>query len=111
MNLISLLTNKNKDLEQQLFKDTIDWINFPKLAHITDFVADLLCKLDETPAGKKADAEDPADFEIRMIKKAVGPKLPLLLKAAGIAMPGNRKELADLINGIVNFGHSELAER
>ena len=91
--------------------DTLDWINFPKLAYITNFIADLIWKLDETPAGEQPDADDPIDFEIRMIKKAVGPKLPLLLKAAGIAMPGNRKELDDLINGIVNFGHSELAER
>jgi hypothetical protein len=91
--------------------DSIDWINFPKLAHITNFVSDLIYQLDVIPAGDAPYGSDPADFEVRMIKKAVGVKLPLLLKAAGIAMPGNRDELDDLINGIVNFGHSALAER
>ncbi|MCP5538497.1 MAG: M28 family peptidase [Akkermansiaceae bacterium] len=77
--------------------DTIDWINFPKLAHITHFIADLLCKLDEFPAGEQADADDPVEFEIRMIRKALGPKLPLILKAVGVTMPETRDDLDELI--------------
>ena len=82
--------------------DTIDWINFPKLAHITNFIADLIWKLDETPAGEAPDADDSVDFEIRMIKKALGPKLKLILKAVGVPMPTTREEMDLLIEGLVN---------
>lgn len=82
--------------------DTIDWINFPKLAHITNFIADLIWKLDETPAGEKADADDPVDFEIRMINNAMGPKLKLIMKTLGIDMPKNREEMDTLIGALVN---------
>lgn len=83
-------------------QDTIDWINFPKLAHITNFIADLIWQLDETPAGDAPYSEDPAKFEIRMIKKALGPiKLDLAFKAIGQPMPENREDIDELINGIL----------
>lgn len=82
--------------------DTIDWINFPKLAYITNFIADLIRKLDVMPAGEQSDAIDPVDFEIRMIKKALGPKLKLILKALGMPMPTTRKDMDALIGGLVN---------
>lgn len=82
-------------------KDTLDWINFTKLARLTDFIHDLLTRLDSTPAGLTPDAPDPDEFEIRMIKKAVGPvRLKLALKAAGLAMPRNRKDLDQLIGAL-----------
>jgi Zn-dependent M28 family amino/carboxypeptidase len=82
--------------------DTIDWINFPKLAHITNFIADLIWKLDETPAGKQPDADDPAEFEIRMIKKAIGStKLKLALTSFGVSMPESREDLDTLIGSLV----------
>ncbi len=79
-------------------KDTLDWINFSKLADLTDFIHDLLTRLDATPAAQDPEAPDPDEFEIRMIKKAVGPvRLKLALKAAGLDMPKDRKGLDQLI--------------
>ena len=83
-------------------KDTIDWINFPKLAHITNFTADLIQALDKTPAGHQPYAKDTLEFELRMIDKAIGSKLKLMLKALKIPMPSTRKELDHLIGGLVN---------
>jgi hypothetical protein len=79
-------------------KDTLDWINFAKLACLTDFINDLIKRLDSAPAGQDPEAPDPAEFEIRMIKKAVGPvRLKLALKAAGLDMPKDREGLDQLI--------------
>jgi hypothetical protein len=79
-------------------EDTLDWINFTKLAGLTDFIHDILTRLDATPAGKAPEASDPDQFEIRMIKKAIGPvRLKLALKAAGLPMPKDREGLDQLI--------------
>ena len=69
----------------------------PRLQQPFFDAADLLCKLDEFPAGEQADADDPVEFEIRMIRKALGPKLPLILKAVGVSMPETRDDLDELI--------------
>ena len=41
------------------------------------------------------------DFEVRMIREAVGPLLPLLMNRYGVAMPTTRKELDALIKLLV----------
>jgi hypothetical protein len=81
--------------------DNLEWINFRKLADITNFVAEILKALDENPAGNQPDAVDTTEFEIKMIIKALGPKLPIILKAVGIKMPASRKELDGLIGSLV----------
>jgi hypothetical protein len=78
-------------------KDTLDWINFDKLARITEFVRDLLAQLDLTPAGKAPYASDPFAFESRMIRKAVGKPVELIAKGFGFEIPKTR----DAINGFV----------
>ena len=82
-------------------KDDLDWINFKKLARITEFTAACIRKIDETPGGESSSAPDTVDFEVRMIKKAVGPALPLLLKRYGIEMPTTREEMDTLIGLLV----------
>jgi len=81
--------------------DTIDWINFSKLAHITNFIAAILKQLDQTPAGNQANAKDTAEFEIDMIQKALGSKLKLGLKALKIPMPSSRKDIDELIGNLI----------
>jgi len=81
--------------------DTIDWINFPKLAHITNFISEIIWQLDETPAGEDLDAKDPAEFEIRMIKKVVGPKkVTILAKTFNFPLPTDREGIDDLIGSL-----------
>ncbi|MDF1861972.1 MAG: M28 family peptidase [Verrucomicrobiales bacterium] len=82
-------------------KDTLDWINFKKLARITDFVAACIRKIDETPGGETTGVADTVDFEVRMIRQAVGPALPLLMKRYGVEMPKTREEMDALIGLLV----------
>jgi len=85
--------------------DTIDWINFPKLARITELIAEILKKLDILPAEKESIPQhiyDASTFEVDMIKKSVGSlKLGLILKAFNKKMPKNRKDLDDLCKNII----------
>lgn len=78
-------------------RDNLDWINFKKLASVTEFVSRLIRRIDETPANADSELHDPIEFELRMIKKAAGPALPLVLKSFGIEMPKTRQELDTLL--------------
>lgn len=82
-------------------RDTLDWINFKKLASITEFVAGCIRKIDESPGGETTERPDTVDFEVRMIRQAVGPLLPLLMKRYGVAMPSTRQEMDALIRLLV----------
>ena len=82
-------------------KDDLDWINFKKLARITEFVASCIRKTDESPGMKEAVASDTVDFEVRMIQKAIGPALPVMLKRYGIETPRTREEMDTLIGMLV----------
>jgi len=44
---------------------------------------------------------DTVDFEVRMIRQAVGPALPLLMKRYGVEMPTTREEMDALIGMLV----------
>lgn len=82
-------------------KDDLAWINFKKLACITEFVATCIRKIDERPGGAGTEVPDTVDFEVRMIRAAVGPALPLLMKRYGVAMPTTREEMDALIGLLV----------
>ncbi len=49
---------------------------FKKLACITEFVATCIRKIDESPGGAGTEVPDTVDFEVRMIRAAVGPACP-----------------------------------
>lgn len=68
-------------------KDDMEWINFDKLAHITRFVGDLIERIDQTPQNADIAPCDPFDTEMRMLRKAIGPALPLGMKYFKIKMP------------------------
>ncbi len=82
-------------------KDDLDWINFKKLASIAEFTAASIRKIDETPGGETEQVPDTLDFEVRLISRAVGPALPLLLKRYGVEMPKTREEMDALIGLLV----------
>lgn len=81
--------------------DNLDWINFKKLAAITEFVARVIHRLDKTPASTASGLHDPIEFELRMIKKLGGPALPILLKSFGIEMPKDREEFSALLGNLL----------
>jgi hypothetical protein len=81
-------------------KDDLEWINFEKLAKITEFVRDLLAQLDLTPAGNAPDAKDPYEFESRMIQKAVGKPMSLLAKAFGHEIPKTRESITRFVSNL-----------
>jgi hypothetical protein len=81
-------------------KDDLEWINFEKLAKISEFVRDLLAQLDLTPAGNAPDAKDPYEFESRMIQKAVGRPMSLLAKAFGHEIPKTRESITRFVSNL-----------
>jgi hypothetical protein len=81
-------------------KDNLDWINFGKLARITEFVRDLLGQLDLTPAGKAPYASDPFAFESRMIRKAVGKPVELIAKGFGFEIPQTREAISRFVGKV-----------
>ena len=83
-------------------QDTMEWINFDKLAHITCFVADLVERIDTIPPDADHSPIDPFDVEIRMLRKALGPLAVAGLRAYGIKLPESRDELDDFIGGLVD---------
>ena len=83
-------------------EDTMEWINFDKLAHITCFIGDLVDRIDRTPADADHTTTDPFEIEIRMLRKALGPVLIAGLRAFGIKMPKSREELDAFVSGLVD---------
>ncbi len=78
--------------------DTIDWINFDKLAHITRYVGELIERIDAAPDDADRTPCDPFETEIRMLSKALGPALPQAMKYFGIKMPKTRQEFSALLD-------------
>ena len=71
--------------------DNIEWINFNKVKHVFALVVDLVRCLDSTEmSGKQT---DPAEFEIRMIRKLIGPAFPVFLKMLGLSKLTDRSDL------------------
>jgi hypothetical protein len=81
-------------------QDTMEWINFDKLARINCFIADLVERIDRTPAEADHAPTDPFDTEIRMLSKAIGPALAIGVKYFGIKMPKNGEDFDDFVTGV-----------
>lgn len=86
-------------------QDTIEWINLRKLARITEFHAEIITRIDQQPAEQAAAPTcDPVSFEIRMLRKALGPLLPLATKYFKIKLPQTRQELDAFIESLIGGG-------
>ena len=81
-------------------EDTMEWINFDKLARITRFIADLVEQIDAIPVDAEQAAEDPFDFELRLLKKALGPVATAGLRLYGIKLPKSREDLDEFVGGL-----------
>lgn len=65
-------------------EDDIDWINFRGVRRVLDFLLEIIRLLDDAAMNRGRQSIDPSEFEIRMIRKAIGWPLPLLLRSMGI---------------------------
>jgi hypothetical protein len=74
-------------------RDTVEWVNFEKVRRVRDLVERLVREMDTAPLDGGEAPDDPAEFEVRMIKRAIGPALPLILKASRM---GRLKTRADI---------------
>lgn len=83
-------------------QDTMDWINFDKLADITCYIADLVERIDATPADADHTPADPFDTEIRMLKKALGPIAITGIRATGFQIPESREDLDAFIKKVID---------
>ncbi len=63
--------------------DADDWINFDKVHRVCELVERLLRELDTAALPGGAAPADTVSFEVAMIEKAIGPKLPQLLQLSG----------------------------
>lgn len=86
-------------------QDTMEWINFDKLAHITCFIADLIESIDAAPASSDRSPVDPFEMEIRMLKKALGPIAITALRAYGVKVPESREDLDRFVTHLIH-GHA-----
>lgn len=68
-----------------------------RLAHITRYVGDLIQRIDDTPKTADHTPQDPFETEIRMLRKAIGPALPLAMRYFDIPTPRSREDLDDLV--------------
>ena len=82
-------------------RDDLKWINFEKLAQITEFTEGCIRGIDAKAERQRKGTCDPFDFELRMIQKAVGPVLPVILKSFGITIPQSRADLDKMIGMMV----------
>jgi len=80
--------------------DDLEWINFDKLVDITLFVIQLIDHI-IVDSQSKPEPCDPYEFEIKMLKKAIGPLYHPLLKLAGKKSPKTRSDLNHLIGELV----------
>ncbi len=78
-----LFLSKGRGLHSHTPDDGIDWINFSRVRRILDFLIEIIGLLDKAPMHRGRKAIDPYEFEIRMMRKAIGWPLPLLLRYMG----------------------------
>ena len=77
--------------------DTIEWVNFDKLAHITRFIAEIVDQIDTTQSPVEA-----KDFEIRLLHKALGRVAITAMKVAGIKIPKSSEEYGQFVANLVD---------
>ena len=79
-------------------EDTVDWINFNRVNRILDLTLNILKQVDLTPIDRERQTVDPADCDIRLMRKAIGWPLPLLLGYMGFRRMSlrSRKDLDTL---------------
>lgn len=77
-------------------KDDMAWVNLDKIVRVYELVSQLLLAAQDISTAHPARDHDPADFEIRMIHRALGDALPLLLSLFGMDSLSSRADLDHL---------------
>lgn len=78
-----LFISKGRGRHSHRPEDGIDWINFGRVRRLLDFLLDIIELLDKAPMNRGRQTIDPSEFEIRMIRKAIGWPLPFILRRMG----------------------------
>jgi hypothetical protein len=79
-----LFFSRGRGVHTHLPEDTIEWINFNGVRSVMELVLKVIHLIDLAPMENNRGAVDPFEFEIRMMKKAVGLPLPLVLMFLGL---------------------------
>ncbi|MEN8208943.1 MAG: M28 family peptidase [Candidatus Fermentibacteria bacterium] len=79
-----LMLSKGRGRHSHKPEDDIGWINFDRVGRILDFLLDIIELLDQAPMNRDRRTTDPYEFEIRMMRKATGWLLPILLRYLGL---------------------------
>jgi hypothetical protein len=93
-----LFISRGRGMYSHTLRDTPEWINFTAAAEVLEFLLSILESLDSSIMETGRDRIDPFRFEIRMIRKAIGWPLPLLMGYLGFykLSISSRKELDSL---------------
>ncbi len=93
-----LLLSKGRGRHSHRPEDDIEWINFNRVRKILDFLLEITGLLDQAPMNRGRRTIDPYEFELRMMRKAVGWPLPFLLRYMGFRKWSlrSRRDLDDL---------------
>ncbi len=78
-----LFISKGRGRHSHRPEDGIDWINFSRVRRVLDLLLEIIGLLDKAPMNRGRQTIDPYEFEIRMIRRAIGWPLPFLLRRMG----------------------------
>ncbi|HUT89256.1 MAG TPA: M28 family peptidase [Thermoguttaceae bacterium] len=84
--------------------DTPDRLNYRKMQRIAKYLVRLVESLCDTQLEERRESADTVDFEIRCLKRALGPILPLALRTLGIKRLETRQDLTDLAGALLAAG-------
>ena len=86
-------------------QDTLDWVNFSRVTIIKNYLLKILKLLDSAKIEQNRAISDPYKYEIRMMKRAVGWPLPLILLCLGFYKMAlhSRKDIDSVMNKILKL--------
>jgi hypothetical protein len=84
--------------------DTPDRLNYRKMHRIARYLVRLVESLCDARVEERRESADTVDFEIRCLKRALGPILPLALRILGIKRLETRQDLSDLAGAMLAAG-------
>lgn len=83
--------------------DNLDWISFEKVERVLAYVLSLVNAIGAREIRGPAKEGDPAEFEIRMLKKSLGLGFPILTSFLRTGSIQTRSDLERVMNSLVGF--------
>jgi len=84
--------------------DTPDRLNYRKMHRIVKYLVRLVESLCDARLEERRESADTVDFEIRCLKRALGPILPFALRILGIKRLETRQDLNELAGALLAAG-------